>query len=230
MTPHGPVPVAHHPAPPPRTPVPTARTPLPPPPGLLLYARSRALPLTLAALVGTALFAVWAAGRLDAYLDPDRRVPVVALAPLLASAVIGTSLYSACDELDRTAVRPWWPRRLVQLAGLTVLAALLVAPAVLGHAETFGPPAVLRNTLGCTGLTAAAAVLLGARLSWLPAFAYVSAVYLASGMARGRAATVWAWPVQPGAQGGAWATAVTAFVLGAALYAVRGARPEGGAG
>ncbi|MGW5495240.1 hypothetical protein [Streptomyces olivaceoviridis] len=195
--------------------------------GPLLYARSRALPATLAALLGTAAFALWAAGRLDAYLDPDRRVPVVALAPLLASAVIGASLYSASDELDRTAVRPWWPRRLAQLTALTALAALLVVPAVLGHADTFGPPAVIRNTLGCTGVTATAAVLLGARLSWLPAFAYVSAVYLGSSAARGRAGTVWAWPMQPGAQPGAWAVALAAFAVGAALYAARGARPDG---
>ncbi|MEV5172199.1 hypothetical protein AB0L10_14175 [Streptomyces flaveolus] len=195
--------------------------------GLLLYARSRALPVTVAALVGTAAFALWAAGRLDAYLDPDRRVPIVALAPLLASAVIGASLYSASDELDRTAVRPWWPRRLVQLTALTALAALLVVPAVLGHAENFGPPAVVRNTLGCTGVTATAAVILGARLSWLPAFAYVTAVYLGSSAARGRAATVWAWPMQPGAEPGAWAVALAAFAVGAALYAARGARPEG---
>lgn len=45
--------------------------------------------------------------------------------------------------------------------------------------------------------------------------------------AHGRAATVWAWPVQPGSQPGAWAAALTAFALGAAGYAVRGARPEG---
>ncbi|MEU0002779.1 hypothetical protein ABZ079_00340 [Streptomyces sp. NPDC006314] len=195
--------------------------------GLLLYARSRALPATLAALAGTTAFAVWAADRLGTYLDPDRRVPIVALAPLLAAAVIGTSLYSASDELDRTAVRPWWPRRLVQLGALTALAAAVLPLAVLGHPELFGPPAVIRNTLGCTGVTAAAAVLLGARLSWLPAFGYVSAVYLGSHGAHGRAATVWAWPMQPGAQPGAWAAALTAFTLGAALYAVRGARPEG---
>jgi hypothetical protein len=193
----------------------------------MLYARSRALPATLAALVGTTAFAVWAAGRLDAYLDPDRRVPVVALAPLLAAAVIGTSLYTASDELDRTAVRLWWPRRLVQLGALTALAAALLPLAVLGHPEVFGPPAVIRNTLGCTGVTAAAAVLIGARLSWLPAFGYVTAVYLASSGVRGRAVTVWAWPMQPGAQAGAWAAALGAFALGAALYAVRGARPEG---
>ena len=195
--------------------------------GLLLYARSRALPLTLAALTATAGFALWAAHRMDTYVDPDRRVPIVALAPLLAAAVIGASLYAPSEELDRTAVRRWWPLRLVQLAGLTGVAAALVAPAVLGHPDVFGPPALIRNTLGCTGVTAAAAVLLGARLSWLPAFGYVSSVYLASSGVRGRAATVWAWPMQPGGQLGAWAVALAAFAVGGGLYVVIGARPEG---
>ncbi|MFI9805832.1 hypothetical protein ACIHEJ_15940 [Streptomyces sp. NPDC052301] len=195
--------------------------------GLVLYARSRALPLTLATLAGTTAFAVWAAGRLDSYLDPDRRMPIVALAPLLASAAIGTSLHAASAELDATAVRPWWPRRLAHLLVLTALAAALLPPAVLGHTQTFGPPAMIRNVLGCTGVTATAAALLGARLSWLPAFAYVSAVYLGGHGAHGRAATVWAWPMQPGAERGAWVAAFTLFVLGAALYSVRGERREG---
>ncbi|MFF7975624.1 hypothetical protein [Streptomyces sp. NPDC007905] len=195
--------------------------------GVLLYARSRALPLALAGLAGTAAFAMWAADRLNTYVDPYHRVPIIALAPLLASAVIGVSLYSAMDELERTAVRPWWPRRLVQLGALTGLTAALLSLTVLGHPEVFGPPAAIRNTLGCAGMTAAAAALLGARLSWLPAFGYVTAVYLASSGARGRAATVWAWPMQPGAQPGAWAAALAAFAVGTALYAVRGARPEG---
>ncbi|TGN72606.1 hypothetical protein E5083_29155 [Streptomyces bauhiniae] len=196
-------------------------------PGLPLYARSRALPQTLAALAATTGFAVWAAGALDAYLDPGRRVPVVALAPLLAAAAIGASLRSDSDELDRTAVRPWWPRRLAHLLALTALASAVLPVAVAGHAETFGPPAMIRNVLGCVGIVALAAVALGARLSWLPAFGYVSAAYLASSGPRGRAATVWAWPVQPGTQPGAWAAALAAFALGTALYAVRGARPGG---
>ncbi|MFF9395702.1 hypothetical protein [Streptomyces griseoluteus] len=196
-------------------------------PGLPLYARSRALPQTLATLAATTGFAVWAAGALDAWLDPYRRVPVVALAPLLAAAVIGASLRSDSDELDRTAVRPWWPRRLTHLLALTVLASAVLPVAVAGHAETFGPPAMIRNLLGCVGIVTLAAVVLGARLSWLPAFGYVSAVYLASSGARGRAATVWAWPVQPGAQPGAWAAALAVFALGTVLHAVRGARPGG---
>ena len=194
---------------------------------VLLYARSRAVPFTLAALAGTAVLALGAASRTDTGLAPDGRLPVVALAPLMAAALTGTSLYSASDELDRTAVRPWWPRRLAHLLGLTALAAALLPLAVLGDGAGFGPSAMIRNLLGCTGVTAAAAVLLGARLSWLPAFGYVSAVYLASGGVHGRAVTVWAWPVQPGPVTAAWVAAGGAFLLGSALYAVRGARPEG---
>jgi len=195
--------------------------------GPLLYARSRTVPRALAALLTTAALAVWAADGLDAYVDPQRRVPVVALAPLFAAAVIGTSLHTASDELDRTAVRPWWRRRLVHLLALTALTAALLSVAVLGHASVFGPPAMIRNTLGGTGLTAAAAALLGARLSWLPAFGYVSAVYLGSAGAHGRSSPVWAWPVRPGGGTGAWTAAALVFAAGAALYVVRGARVEG---
>jgi hypothetical protein len=195
--------------------------------GVVLYARSRALPRTLAALAGTVAFAVWAAGLMNAYLDTYRRVPIVALTPLLAAAVIGVSLHTPTGELDRTAVRPWWPRRLTHLLALTALAAALLPLAVLGDTLVFGPPAMIRNLLGCAGVTAAAAALLGARLSWLPAFGYVSAVYLASNGVRGRAVTVWAWPMQPGGQPGAWLAAGAAFVLGTGLYVARGARTEG---
>ncbi|MBV2356512.1 hypothetical protein KUM39_19370 [Streptomyces sp. J2-1] len=192
--------------------------------GPRLHARSRAVLLTLAALCGTALAAVWAAGLLDAYLDPDRRVRVVALAPLLAAAVIGTGLHSPSAELDATAVRPWWPRRLAHLLAPTALAALLLPLAVLGHPETFGAPAVVRNLLGCTGLVAASAVLLGARLSWLPATGYVFAAVLSTSGARGHWARLATWPVQAQAGSATWAVALTVFAVGAALYARHGAR------
>ncbi|MFI6008739.1 hypothetical protein ACIBAG_07890 [Streptomyces sp. NPDC051243] len=195
--------------------------------GLLLYARSRTVPRSVAALAATAALAVWAAHGLDAYLDPERRVPVIALAPLFAASVIGTSLYAASWELDRTAVHPWWRRRLIHLLALTALAAALLPWAVLGHPSFFGPSAMIRNTLGCTGLTAAAAALLGARLSWLPVFGYVSAVYLGASALRGNSVPLWAWLVQPAAEGGAWLVALVAFGVGGALYVLRGARAEG---
>ncbi|MEU0393097.1 hypothetical protein ABZ208_10020 [Streptomyces sp. NPDC006208] len=194
--------------------------------GPLLLARSRAVPLAVASLAAIGVLAVWGAHGLDAYLEPSRRVPVVALAPLLSAAVIGTGLHTYTDELDRTAVRAWWPRRLAQLLGLTALAATVLAFAVLGHTAEFGAPAMARNALGAMGITAAAAVVIGARLSWLPAFAYISAIYLGAGRVHGGGAQIWAWPMQPGPQPGAWAAALALFVAGASLYAWRGPRRE----
>ncbi|MEU1179247.1 hypothetical protein ABZ464_16640 [Streptomyces sp. NPDC005820] len=186
---------------------------------MLLYVRSRSVPGTLA---GTVVLALGAAARTGSGSDPDRLLPVAVLAPLLVAAVIGTHLHSASEDLDRTAVRPWWPRRLGLLLGPAALAAVLLPLAVPGDG-----PAVLRNLLGCTGLVAASAVLLGARSSWLPAGGYVGAVYLAAEGVHGRAVTLWAWPVQPGGVTAAWVVAGGAFALGTAWYAVCGARPEG---
>ncbi|MEU2021012.1 hypothetical protein ABZ565_02345 [Streptomyces sp. NPDC016469] len=195
-----------------------------------LYLRSRALPRTAAAVACVALLAAWSAHWIQAQADFDHsaRVPVLVLAPLLVSSAIGTSLYAAADELDRTAVRRWWPRRLAHLLALTVPAAAALALAVPGHPEAFGAPGMVRNVLGATGVTAAAAALIGARLSWLPITVYIGAVYLAAPGTPGGAASVWAWPMQPGPQAGAWAVATAAFAAGAALYAVRGARRERG--
>jgi hypothetical protein len=200
----------------------------PAPRALTLHARARAVPRTLAALAGTALVAAWAAYALQSAhrFGDTARIPVVTLAPLLASAAVGTALHSDSDELDRTAVRPWWPRRLTLLLLLTGLAAALLALAVPGKPWIFGAAAMVRNVLGATGVAAASAALLGARLSWLPTIVYLSGVYLSAPRTHGGTAALWAWPMQPGPQQGAWWTAAGAFVCGAALYAWRGSRPE----
>jgi hypothetical protein len=198
-----------------------------PPTPLTLYARSRAVPTTLAALACAALLTFWVAGRPDAFLDPYRRVPMLSLAPLLASAAIGLSLHSYARDLDDTAVRPWWPRRLAHLLVLTALAATVLALAIPGDAQTFGSAGMVRNTLGAVGITAVGAVLFGARASWMPTMLYFSAVYLSAASPRMSTETVLTWPTQSGPQPGAWAAALALFVLGSALYALRGARPEG---
>ncbi|WP_326775728.1 hypothetical protein [Streptomyces sp. NBC_01445] len=191
---------------------------------LALYARSRGLPLTLLMFLCAALFTLWAGTQQDAFLDPYRRVPLLTLAPLLTSAAIGTSLHQHAEELDRTAVRPWWRRRLAHLLALTGLAAAVLALAVPGDTQVYGAPAMIRNVLGATGITALAAVVIGARLSWLPAMLYFSTVYLSFSSPRMREATVLSWPMQTGLQRGAWAAALMLFALGGALYARRGAR------
>ncbi|MEU1432621.1 hypothetical protein ACFYPA_09620 [Streptomyces sp. NPDC005775] len=192
------------------------------------YLRTRAVPRTFASLACVVLLAAWAADRLEAHFDHSARVPVLVLAPMLVSAAIGTSLYAAADELDRTAVRRWWPRRLLHLLALTVPAAAALALAVPGHPESFGASGMIRNVLGATGVAAASAALIGARLSWLPMTVYGGAVYLAAPRTPGGAASVWAWLMQPGPQSGAWVVASVAYVAGAALFAVRGPRRERG--
>ncbi|CCK30004.1 putative secreted protein [Streptomyces davaonensis JCM 4913] len=172
--------------------------------GLTLYARSRALPATVAALAATTALALWSAHA----LDPDRRFPLAALTPLLAAAAIGTSLHTPSDELDRTAARPWWHPRLLHLLTLTTLATALLPLAVLTGPETFGPPAMIHTTLACTGLTAGAAVILGAGLSWLPLFGYASVMYV----------------LEPRNGAGTWATAGALFVAGVTAYVIRGPR------
>ncbi|MCX5393146.1 hypothetical protein [Streptomyces sp. NBC_00094] len=195
-----------------------------------LYLRSRGLPGALAALLGTAAAAAWAARWLVSLPDFDHtaRLPVVILGPLLAAGAIGTSLHTPSDELDRTAVRPWWPRRLAHLLAPTALAVALLALAVPGHAEAFGAPAAVRNTLGLVGVTAAAATLVGARLSWLPPTFYVGVVYLAAPSDAGGGAVWWGWATRPGPEDGAWAVAALCLAAGTALYAWRGARHVSG--
>jgi len=193
-----------------------------------LYARSRGLRLTLVSLAGTAVFALWTSNRgAGSSPEPGWASPVVALLPSLAAVTIGAGLHAPSDELDRTAVRAWWSRRLVHLLALTAVAGVLLPLTVRGDGLGFAPAAVIRNLLGCVGLTAAGAALWGARLSWLPAFCHAGTALLAADAAHGRVVGVWAWPVQPGQSPAAWWAAGTAFVLGTALYAVRGSRPEG---
>ncbi|MGY0058497.1 hypothetical protein ACWY4P_18420 [Streptomyces sp. LZ34] len=195
---------------------------------LLLYARSRALPVTFAILIAAAPATTWFADWLvsESGLGPRARLPVVILAPMLASAAIGASLYTHSDELDRTAVRPWWPRRACQLLLLTAVAAGLLAMAVLGEPQLYGAYAMARNVLGAVGVTALAAALIGARLSWLPMLVHTSAVYISGQTEPGGPGAVWAWSVQPGPEPAAWWTAAALFAAGTALYALRGARPE----
>ncbi|UGY93606.1 hypothetical protein [Streptomyces gobiensis] len=192
---------------------------------MMLYAHSRALPATLAALAVGALLAAWCAEWLagSSFLGPGAPLPVTALAPLAVSAAIGVSLHQHSPELDRTAVRPWVALRSAQLLALTALAAALLALAARERPDELGAAVMVRNVVGATGVTAGAAVVLGARLSWLPMLAWAGAALLTVGRWPVGGSAVWAWLAQPGPQTAAWWTAGAAFVLGWVLYALRGA-------
>ncbi|TXS56878.1 hypothetical protein [Streptomyces sp. t39] len=82
--------------------------------------------------------------------------------------------------------------------------------------------AVIRDTAAAAGVTAAAASAADARASWLPVAACTCAVHLPP-RAAGGGAPSWLWPAQPGTEPVSWAVAGAVLVLGAALYAYRGA-------
>ncbi|KUJ69668.1 hypothetical protein ACZ90_10125 [Streptomyces albus subsp. albus] len=198
----------------------------PPAYGLVLYARSRALPRAVAALC-TAAALIVVCRQLPAYhLDPEVRVPAEAMAPVLAACAIGTSLDQHSPALDLTAVRPWRARRLGHLAGLTLIACLTLALVTPGGEQGFATVAVLRNLIGAVGVALAAATVIGARLSWAPTLVYFSMMYLMHGTPYGRAAALWGWAAQPGTQPLAWIPPLAAFAVGAALYVIRGARVD----
>ncbi|OIJ69487.1 hypothetical protein WN71_002545 [Streptomyces mangrovisoli] len=182
--------------------------------GALLYARSRALPHALAAAGVTAVLAAGAARLPGVRAEPDRVLFVVVLWALGAASVIGASLHAECAELDGTAARRWWRWRLAHLLGLTGSAACAAAVALPT------PALAVVLALACTGVTAAAAALLGARVCWLPAVVVAGVAGVASG---GDAGALRAWPAGPGG----WSVALALFAAGGALHVVRGARPEG---
>ncbi|MFD7549794.1 hypothetical protein ACFV0R_04225 [Streptomyces sp. NPDC059578] len=188
------------------------------PAGGWLYARSRKLPGSLGALVLITLGVRWA----DHHLDV--RMALALFGPLAAASVVGTSLHVYADGLDRTAARPWWPRRLAHVTLLSAVAALFLAVAVHGPAQEYGTAVMARNTLGTAGVAALSAVFLGARLSWLPPLVWLCGVHLLDRSGGGRVWDAVNWPVSHGERGGAWVTAVVLFAVGAVVYARWGVR------
>ncbi|HET6918397.1 MAG TPA: hypothetical protein VFI46_02910 [Jiangellaceae bacterium] len=196
-------------------------------PLLVLHMRARqlgwiALGPTVVALVGW-----WAAHALvygDVEPDPDRRIPVAVAAPLLAAVLASIGLGGADEELERTTAWRWREARCAHIVAATLLAALALASIGTWEPANYGAQVIVRNVLGCFGVVAFSTVILGARLAWAPLFGYVATVYLAAPKPPTNATAWWTWPIQPASSSVAWWTALTLFVLGAALYAIVGAR------
>jgi hypothetical protein len=186
----------------------------------MLHLRARGVPLFLLGLMTVTALAAAATEWLITrpYFDPvQARTPVIAVAPLLAAVLLGPTLAGADEQLERGTPTPWPLIRSGHLAAAVIGIGTLLALA--GRSD-----ALARNTLGCVGLVAGAAALIGVRLAWLPVFAYVCAVYASAPALDDRWAQVWAWPVQPAAAHLSWWPALAAFTAGTGVYILRGAR------
>ncbi len=186
----------------------------------MLYARSRQVPESLAALVISAA-AVRALGQDGGGGSGDPRLPVLVLATGAIAASIG--LGGQDLALDRTAAIRWVPRRAahVLLAGAVVAAALLTVQ-VLGEPMA-ATALVVRDSAGLMGLAALGAALSGGQYAWTLPFAWLSLSFLAP-PATSTPLRVATWMLlPPGTAAGTW-TALALAVTGTAAYAVAGPR------
>ena len=135
---------------------------------LTLYARSRQVPASLAAVVISAV-AVWALVARDGGGGPaDPRLPVFVLVAGVTAASAG--LGGQDLALDRTAAIRWRPRRAahVLLIGMVVCAVLLAVQA-MGGQDLATTAFVVRDSAGLMGLAALGAVVCGAAVRVDPA-------------------------------------------------------------
>ncbi|MFF2542526.1 hypothetical protein ACFVUY_08175 [Kitasatospora sp. NPDC058063] len=190
---------------------------------LMLYARSRQVPASAAAVVLVAL-AVWALTRGYGTGATDAMDPT-AFYVLTAGVAAGSVGFGGQDlALDRTAAIRWAPRRAAHtvLIGAVAGAALLAVQAV---GPTFVPTeVVVRDSAGLVGLAALGAVLCGAHLAWALPTGWLAFAVLVPPLPPTTVGKAFGWMTfPPGTEASTW-TAVVLLVTGGALYAAVGPR------
>ncbi|KOT31769.1 membrane protein [Streptomyces caelestis] len=185
---------------------------------LVLYARSRQVPASAAAVLAAAL-AVWFLARDGGPADP--RLAVLALTAAVTAASVG--LGGQDVALDRTAAVRWVPRRAVHvlLVGAVAAGSLLAVRAAGPDVGSAG--LLLRNGVGMAGLAAAGAVLCGAAYAWTLPLGWLALVMFTP-LPSGWAAEVLAWMLRPPEAAAATGTALALAVAGTAAYAAVGPR------
>jgi hypothetical protein len=188
---------------------------------LTLYARSRQVPASLAAVVVSAV-TVWALARDGGGGPGDPKVPVFVLVAGVTAASIG--LGGQDRALDRTAAIRWRPRRAahVLLMG-AVVGAVLLAVQTMGEEDLATTAFVVRDSAGLMGLAALGAVVCGAQYAWTLPIAWLSFSVFAPPSASVPMQTATWMLLPPGTTTATW-TALTLAVVGTAAYALAGPR------
>ncbi|MER6112767.1 hypothetical protein [Streptomyces hirsutus] len=187
---------------------------------LTLYARSRQVPASLAAVVISAV-AAWALARDGSGAPGDPRLPVLVLATGAMAASIG--LGGQDLALDRTAAIRWVPRRAahVLLAG-AVIGTVLLAVQTMGE-DMATTAFVVRDSAGLMGLVALGAALSGGPYAWTLPFTWLSYSFFAPPPTSVPTQVATWMLLPPGTAAGTW-TALVLTVTGTAAYAVTGPR------
>lgn len=161
---------------------------------------------------------------LQLHEDSAFAIPWIALLPVVSASLIGVSVGSTQQELERLASRNLAAPRLLHVVSLVAVmsaGAWLLGQHVHGP---FGSLAALRNGLGFVGLTLVTAVVVGSRFSWVPTTAWVC-VAMTVGTSDG-ADSVVTWPCSPDSAPRAMTAALVLFVTGLVLVTTRHTREE----
>ncbi|MFF0390182.1 hypothetical protein ACFYS8_16070 [Kitasatospora sp. NPDC004615] len=187
---------------------------------LVLYARSRQVPLSAAVVAAVAL-SVWALVDTAPAGAEDRGTTALVLTANVLAAVVGLGGQDAV--LDRTAAIRWAPRRAAHVlligaaAGAAVLAVQAVGP------ELASVSVVVRDSAGLAGLAALGAACWGTTYAWALPTGWLAFTMLVPplGGVQGR---VGMWLIQPAGTTAATVTASALLVVGTTLYAAAGPR------
>ncbi|MGA5822752.1 hypothetical protein ACPC54_33440 [Kitasatospora sp. NPDC094028] len=186
---------------------------------LILYARSRQVPTSAAAITLVAL-ALWACTRGGAGPVGLGMVVLILTANVAAGSV---GLGGPDVVLERTAAIRWVPRRAahVLLIGVSACAALPAFRAVgVGLAPV---EVVVRDSAGLAGLAALGAALCGAQFAWtLPAGWLAFTLFVP--VPGGTAGEVLGWTVLPPGTAVSTGTAWALLATGTLAYALAGPR------
>ncbi|MEV8099693.1 hypothetical protein [Kitasatospora sp. NPDC085879] len=186
---------------------------------LILYARSRQVPTSAAAVALVAL-AVWACNQ-GGPGPVDLGMAVLVLTANVAAASVG--LGGRDPALETTAAIRWMPRRAahVLLIGAFAGAALL---AVQAAGVKLAPTEVIvRDGAGLVGLAALGAALCGAQFAWTLPTGWLAFTLLVP-TPPGTAGQVVNWMILPPGTAASTGTAWALWATGTALYAVAGPR------
>jgi hypothetical protein len=187
---------------------------------LTLYARSRQVPASLAAvLIGAVM--LWALARDGSSGPGDPKLP--ALIVTAGAMAVSVGLGGQDLALDRTAAIRWIPRRAahVLLAGAAVAGVLLTVQAMGVSMATTA--FVVRDSAGLMGLVALGAALSGGQYAWTLPFAWLSFVFFAPPPTSVPMQAVMWMLLPPGTTAATW-TALVLAVAGTTAYAVAGPR------
>ncbi|MFI0539570.1 hypothetical protein ACH3VS_11880 [Streptomyces sp. WSLK1-3] len=185
---------------------------------LTLYARSRQVPASLAAMLIGAV-TVWALARHGSSGPADPKLPAL----ILTTGVMAVSVGLGGQDLalDRTAAIRWVPRRAahVLLAGVAVAAVLLTVQTLGVSMATTA--FVVRDSAGLMGLVALGAALWGGQFGWTPPFAWLAFSFFAPPATSVPTQVVNWMLLPPGTAAGTW-TALALAAVGTTAYAVAG--------